>query len=225
MSQKIFGAQSSDLELQPGWNLDISFDQTIRGFCEFICTEAYALGNNIEIGQKHPKDERCELIGYTINGQKQGKCKVTAEYFGLESNPTRAIWSYYNATNEEPIEAHPDFSTFAGSKGNAENGAIFNDDGSFAGFAGTSFAGIRGFLDGKPVLRKTWYADNATSGIDDIMKIKSLSDGAIPGLPSGSNTLKTNWGNNPIGNSFYQLWEEYSISGRNGWNTDLYKNA
>ena len=225
--RKQFGAQEEDLQLQPEWYINTNFNETLTGGAIFVCESSFALGNNLRIGIKHPKDERLELINFNIVGKKNSKCEITCDYFGLLNTPTKSIWSYYNATNEEPIEAHPDFAEFAGSEGSELNGANFDPTtGAFLGFSanGGSFAGVRGYLDGKPTLRKTWYSDKAADGIDNVMKTFRIPSGMVPGLPSGANALKTNWGNNPIGN-FFELWEEYSVSGALGWNPSIYKVA
>ena len=130
MSSKRFGEQAETFQLQPGWTIDTDFTtQTLSGQCVFKCEVADSLGNELRIGTKHPKSDKLELISKTVTGSTQGKALVTCQYFGLLNNPTRKVWSFYNATNEEPIESHPDFDTFSGGDfDNATNGAIFDEE-------------------------------------------------------------------------------------------------
>ncbi|MCM8526673.1 MAG: hypothetical protein NE327_09170 [Lentisphaeraceae bacterium] len=226
MGAKKFGEQTEVFQLQPGWNINTDFTrQILTGSCVFECEVEDGLGGELKLGTKHPKTDKLELISKTVVGLTSGKCHVQCEYFGLLANPTRPIWSFYNSTGEEPIEVHPDFADFAGNKDNPKPGAIFDPaSGEFFGFnseASAELRGVRGFLDGKPVLRKTWFSDKALDGIDTVMKVYNLRDGAIPGLPSGTNALKSNWGSNIVGN-FFEIWEEYQLSGENGWSKTIY---
>lgn len=226
MSLKTFGAQANTYELQAGWTIDQDFTtELLTGQCVFKCSLADALSGEFRRGRKHPKDERLVCIAMRIVGEKAEKVSIQADYFGLMNTPTRKIWSFYNATNEEPIETHPDFSTFAGTKDSPQTGAIFDEDtGEFFGFssaASSDLIGVRGYLDGKPTLRATWYSDKALSGIETVMDVYTVRSGAIPGLPAGTTALKYNWGSRPIG-PYYEIWEEYQISGRNGWSETIY---
>jgi hypothetical protein len=226
MSLKTFGSQGSDLILQPGWNLSYNDDETITGNCSFKTSEDKALSSPLRKGQKHPKSERAELISWNISGLAiEGKCIMSCEYFGLQQIPTKPRYEYYNATNEEAIETHPDFASFGGSEASPETGAIFDSKTkAFLGFsteAASDLIGVRGFLSGAMTIRKTWYSDSAYSGVEEVMKVKLIADNVIPGVPSGTDALKINWGSRRIGN-FYEIWEEYQFSGAQGWSRTIY---
>jgi len=217
------GSKSSVLQLQPDWDLNWSLDQTITGSASYKVDAGKAFSHRPKIGDSFEKLNDVKVIGVQLVGGEASNYTFNVQLFGLESNPTKPLYSYYSSLSEEAIETHPDFEDFAGSQGSEQNGALFSDDGLFLGFESTSsFAGVRGFLTGTPVIRRTWYTTNVYKGLEDIGDIYKIQSGKIPGLPAGINALKTSWNSREVGANFHELSEEFLVSGPGGWNDTIY---
>jgi hypothetical protein len=55
-----------------------------------------------------------------------GHCRTVGEYAGFEGTPEPVI-EYSTGVNEEPIQTHPNFESFAGTPSSPQNGAQFRD--------------------------------------------------------------------------------------------------
>jgi hypothetical protein len=197
------------------WSVDVSFDGTLNGFASFIFEESQELPN---IGDKHPKDERLELIDYSSRNGGLNTISFQARYFGLEASRGRSIkiWTSGTSMSEEAIESHPDAPDIIGEPdddGEGENGALFDDKGVFLGFkASSDLAGIRGYLAPTTTMRSTWYDTESTKGAETIGKVFNFNT-SIPGLSSSSrNALKISWSSEPIGLNFWRITEEFLLS-------------
>jgi len=227
MAQVTHGQKTDTLQLQPGWTLNTNFDQTISGTGIFKVDKDKALSNPPKVGDPHPHDRRARIINYTLVGAAL-QYEYQVQYFGLAANPSRPIYTYHTSLSEEPIETHPDFSTFGGTAASPATGAVFDEDGLFSGFndeAANNLTGVRGFLTGQPSIRRTFYTTSVFTGLDDITKTRSLASGVVPGVSESQDVLKVDWSSDPIGLNYYRVTEEYLLSGREGWNDIIYENA
>jgi len=136
------------------------------------------------------------------------------------------VWALKRSPSEEPIETHPDFSTF----GQAAFGAKFDENGLFLGFSNTGafedneFGGIEKFLDGGAVVQKTSVYRKVPGSIltEVIPKREDPPDPPWP-LPSGSGRtwMKTDLNIVQRGAAF-EVTEEWTLSGQRGWNETIY---
>jgi hypothetical protein len=233
----VYGLQ--DVERQAGSTLDeteagvVSFTETLNGRPEDISNFFFSLVRRLSVNQLYPglSLESKQLVRgpggiHSLNLAWEGTSVVVDED---PSNPQplpEPVWVLKRSPKEEPIETHPDFSSF----GVAANGAKFDEDGLFLGFSGTGafedneFAGIEKFLDGGAVVQKTSVYRSVPTGISTsvIPKIDEPS-GAPWALPTGSgrNYMKTDLNITQRGAAF-EVVEEWTLSGQRGWNTTIY---
>lgn len=135
--------------------------------------------------------------------------------------------------SQEPIQTHPDFATFAGTPSNPQNGSIFVDPDTgfnsnknnaiwkeFA-FKGTANekAGIESYLAPGAEWRETKFQTSRPTGIRDVGTIETPA-GSPPTL-SGRDWLA--WGETYVRRGhIYQVTSTWKLSGRNGWDADIY---
>lgn len=143
-----------------------------------------------------------------------------------ESPLPEPVWVLKRSPSEEPIETHPDFSTF----GVEGNGAKFDDDGLFLGFSNTGafedneFGGVEKFLDGGAVVQKTSVYRGVPSDIStSVVPKREDPTGAPWSLPSGAGRtwMKTDLNIVQRGAAF-EVTEEWTLSGQRGWNETIY---
>ena len=125
----------------------------------------------------------------------------------------------------EPIETHPDFQTasIAGTSGSPANGAQYDSDGVFTGFAASSdFAGVDSYLVPTVLARHT-YPDNSLPSGTLLGNIGTIQTPSHPDIvtPAGRTWLLSHVSYRRAGNS-YEITEEFTLSGPGGWNTDIY---
>jgi hypothetical protein len=149
-----------------------------------------------------------------------GHCRTTAEYAGFEGTPVPVI-EWGSGVNEEPIQTHPDFESFAGKPSAPLNGARFvdpttnkittNDDlGVFDKFWSNppnKWAGVTSYL--MPVVIKK-ITTIAPSPID-ISRVGKLEDGYL--ISNASSTQR---------GIVFQNVIEFRGPGQRGWNEELY---
>jgi hypothetical protein len=207
------------------WSIEESFDGTVNGSATFTIDAGSS--SSPEIGEtRHPKDDRLILVDFRASNNGNETIVYECRFFGISANQGRStkIWTYGTSMNEESIEAHPDASNLIGDKDDKKNGAQFDKDGVFLGFAATSsLAGVRGYLSPTTTLRSTWYDEQATTGADTIGKLfKFTTD--IPGLKSTTrNALKIGWSAEQIGLTHYRITEEFLLSDvGTKWKKEIY---
>lgn len=192
----------------------------------------YDLGGNVDPGQpvffgnSHPLWTflTCDKVSVEHTGTHW---EAEANFFGVLGTPT-PIYELDLRTSEEPIESHPNFVQFAYPVGT--NGSRFDPvDGSFLGFVplynGTdvtnpTWAGVRGYLAPGAVWRKCYVSTVQPNDISIVGKIDT-PEGSPPAIRSGSNWLYTglNWEQRGL---VYSVKKEWLLSGRQGWNADIY---
>ncbi len=227
MAQLSHGEQNDTLELQAGWTLSEDFTNTLSGSATFTVKKSEALTRPPKFGQSHPYSKAARIIAITLVGDAS-TYHYDVQYFGLTANPSRPVYSFYSSLSEEPIETHPNFSEFAGDPDTPKNNAVFDKDGLFLGFgdgAGDDLTGVRGYLTGSPSVRKTWFTTKVFEGLEDIGDTRRINKGEIPGISEQTNALKTNWSSRPIGLDYYEVTEEFLLSGIGGWNPVIYEKS
>lgn len=143
-----------------------------------------------------------------------------------------ALWTVVRTPSEEPIEAHPRFSSFAGTASTPQNGAAWDQEtGMFIGFpgdAGSGLAGVSKYLCENIVVTKNYVAIQAPDDSFEIPIIRwpTIHPGdrgirTVPSIPLGFNWMQTDLVYTRRGN-VYEVSEEYTASGANGWNNVVY---
>lgn len=143
------------------------------------------------------------------------------------------FWQIIRTPSEEPIDAHPRFaSDIGGTAANPKNGAKFDDDtGVFLGFPSGSSSGLAGvskYLAEKLVIRKEYISLTKPADNFEIPIIRAPTIGPqdrglniLPSIPLGWNWLQTDLVYGRRG-KIWEVSEEYTASGANGWNRIIY---
>jgi hypothetical protein len=209
--------------IQPNFSLTEKNDGTIEGNVIFE-TDMANFANLPRMKSAHPRESRCEIYNREITYLPLLKVRLTASYFGLISNKTEPIISYTPNTDKEPIETHPLFEDFAGTKASPKNGAKFDDEtGEFLGFYDQSIKDLFGaahYLVPATMVSLTYWQSSVPS-LTKRMTIKA----SIPGFRKPSDVkdfLLLDIPYRQIG-SFYQCTEQYLGSGPNGFSKKIYK--
>lgn len=209
--------------IQPNYTLTEKNDGTIEGNVTFE-TDMDHFNNLPRMKSAHPREPRCEIYNRDITYLPLRKVRLVASYFGLISNKTEPVIAYTPNTDKEPIETHPLFEDFAGTKASPKNGAKFDDDtGEFLGFYDQSIKdlfGVAHYLVPATMVSLTYWQSSVPS-LTKRMSIKS----SIPGFRKPSdvkNFLLLDIPYRQIG-SFYQVTEQYLGSGPDGFSTKIYK--
>lgn len=209
--------------IQPNYSLVEKNDGTIEGNVIFECDVSY-FANLPRMKSAHPRESRCEIYNREITYMGLKKVRLTASYFGLVSSKTDPIISYTPNTDKEPIETHPLFQEFAGTRSSPKNGAKFDDDtGEFLGFYDQSIKDLFGtahYLVPATMVSLTYWQSSVPS-LTKRMSIKA----SISGFRKPSDVkdfLLLDIPYRQIG-SFYQVTEQYLGSGPNGFSKKIYK--
>jgi len=208
--------------IQPNYSLTEKNDGTIEGQVVFIC-DIERFANLAQMGSVHPREPRCELYNREITYLGLERVQMTGSYFGLVTSKTDPIISYTPNTNQEPITAHPDFESFAGTVDTPLNGATFDSDtGEFLGFYDQTITGLYGvsfYLTPATLLSRTYWTQNVPTLQNRMKRVSTIPGFRKP--PDCKEFLILDYPYRQIG-SFYQVTEQIMGSGPNGFSTILY---
>jgi len=158
------------------------------------------------------------------------------EEAGTEGEVTegRLFYSLRGALSTEPIETHPRFSQFAGTKGNELNGAKFDTTtGKFLGFnsqttdAHKKKFGVRSYIAPTVIYEQNWIRSGVSA---QAVQISANRLGAIDPPPSSNVLPQVNASRSWIlsGCDVFQIGEgvqqnkQWRLSGPAGWDPDWY---
>ena len=187
----------------------------------------------------HPRFGNMALSKRRGTRQEPGYWTVTYTFEGFTSGQTpEPTYELVSSLTQEPIQTHPDFvSTIAGTPAAPLNGAIFVDpdtgwqseadnavfkefgpEAGGLGFGGSK-AGIDSYLVPGAEWRVTSFQSTQPSSLLSVGTISSPYGGA-PSL-SGRDWLA--WSNTwTRRGATYQVSRTWKLSGRNGWDQDIY---
>lgn len=169
---------------------------------------------------------------------KHGKFyRVTYTYEGFLNSLPEPVYSLASALSEEPIELHPNFQDFAGTPSAPLNGAIFvdpetekpttdNSRGVFREFLATISgaqnmkAGIESFLNPGATWTEIYFSTSRPTDLGSLGEIDSPS-GPQPTIGSGRNWIYSGVDYTRRG-GIYEIRKTWLLSGRNGWDSDIY---
>ena len=218
-------------QLQPGATVTANDDGTASGMAIFHADEVSAGALPLE-GSSHPKDGRLACTAVTRTYVGNGIVSHQCSYFGIISTRTRVTYS--SGTAAEPIQTHPKFDTFAGTRENPRNGAIWAKVNASSAYKSTfdefegfnkkdeagDFFGVTSYYTPSGQVEISYYLDRAPS----LSRLMSIT-GAIRGfsMPQGvKNALLVDMPYRQIGENHYQVTESYLLSGKKGWNPQIY---
>ncbi len=223
---------SKVLVRQPGgkvrYNDDGSLEATERFRCLYTVALAQAPIRNVTA---HPLFTGLICQTVEIAELEAGMSEVTVTFIGDASNDGGVIstsrlpkpsYELITEASEQPIETFPDFKAVLGT---SENGAKYDPNGLFLGFAASSsFAGIAGFLSAGVVWRETGMRrTKPTQG--------ELSRVGYIDTPTGWQTpppveSPRNWLLRAMSYTYegkiYRYQKEWLLSGPNGWKYEIY---
>lgn len=158
--------------------------------------------------------------------------RVTYLYEGFLGSLPEPEYELDVSTAEEPIATHPDFETFAGTAAAPLNGAVFidpetgkpttdNAKGVFREFSMSGDkAGVEGYLSPGASWSEISFSSTRPSGMGDIGEIDEPA-GSEPSFGSGRNWIYSGANYRRRGN-IYEVRKTWLLSGRNGWDADIY---
>nr|BAR33211.1 hypothetical protein [uncultured Mediterranean phage uvMED] len=184
---------------------------------------------------EHPDFSSMLLTRRTGQRGKPGWWTVNYVFEGFLVSLPDPTYELTTSLSQEPIQTHPDFATFAGTPSTNPpiNGSVFVDPDTGFGsrksnaiwkefaFKGTANekAGIESYLAPGAEWRETKFQTSRPTGIRDVGTIETPA-GSPPTL-SGRNWLA--WGETYVRRGhIYQVTSTWKLSGRNGWDTDIY---
>ena len=211
---------------QPGRTLVLKQDGSATGQVKYRCEAGSAFGLAPSIGSPHPDSAQVLCYNTSITILENEIAEITCDYLGIFRDPTIYQIEFIGNVGEEPIETHKDFvSKIGGTAASPKNAAKFDlETREFIGFpadAPSDLGGVRGYLNPASTVRISWFTKNApTAGLFDLGSIRN-PPGNVPKPPDSRNWLKTNWSRRDFG-LIFQITEEYTASGKKGWNRLIY---
>jgi len=182
----------------------------------------------------HPRFSQMSLARKSGQRGKPGWWTVSYVFEGfLYEPPEDPTYELTTSLSQEPIQTHPDFATIAGTPAVPANGAVFinpddnkkskKDNAIWKEFAfdGTANpkAGVDSYMVPGAEWRETKFQKSRPTGIRDVGTIED-PPGPVPTI-SGRDWLA--WGESYVRRgSIYQVTSTWKLSGRNGWDTDIY---
>ena len=197
----------------------------------------------------HPVYTWLTLSKASISREEAGMARVRIDYEGVDPSEAsyddeedRTIYGLESSESTEPIETHPKFTEFAGdwkNKATWRNGAKFavegDEAGRFRGFitpaeddAEHPKTGMRSFYDGGIIYTqtKTYPHQNADTVAVDMNKLYEIDapppSQILPKVSSKRNWLLVGCSVRQVGRGM-QVTKRWRLSGRNGWDPDVYR--
>lgn len=186
----------------------------------------------------HPRFGNMLLSRRSGQRSKPGFWTVSYTFEGFLLSTPEPTYELVTSLSQEPIQTHPDFaSDIGGTPANPQNGAIFVDPNtgwlseksdavfkefgvdSGGGGGSSSKAGVDSYLVPCAEWRETSFSTTEPNGIREVGTIDS-PEGNAPSL-SGRDWLA--WSESYIRRgAVYQIVKTWKLSGRNGWDEDIY---
>jgi len=181
---------------------------------------------------QHPDFSNMLLQRRSGQRTEPGYWTVSYTFEGFLFEAPDPVYELATSLSQEPIQTHPDFeSTIAGTPAAPLNGAIFVDPDTGwqsektnaifkeFGAGGGAKQGVEAYLVPGAEWRETTFQTSRPSGIRDVGTIDT-PNGSPPSV-SGRDWLA--WSETYIRRGgIYQVQTVWKLSGRNGWDTDIY---
>lgn len=209
------------MTLQHGWTIDE--DEYGLLTSEMSWEGDFAFRHTIQKQTLHPYDPRLTAYRRRVQRLSTGKCRVTLSYIGIASDPTPMFIDHPGGSGQDAIQTHPDFTRFAGTPEEPENGAYFDPEtGEFIGFTDpdNDLVGTTAYIVPSVLINLTYY----THFVPYLGAVGKRYSFSIPNLYKPANVrnfLLIGMPYKQIGNLF-QITHQVLGSGPNGWNRKIY---
>lgn len=184
----------------------------------------------------HPRFSNMLLSKRDGQRGEPGYWNVTYTFEGFLLSAPEPTYELNTSLSQEPIQTHPDFASLAGTPSSPLNGAIFVDpetrrqseaeNAVFKEFSNNpepgsqSKAGVDSYLVPGAEWREIKFQTTRPTGMKNVGTIDTPS-GSPPTL-SGRDWLA--WSESYVRRGgVYQVQTTWKLSGRNGWDTDIYE--
>lgn len=208
--------------LQPDSEITIDDYGVMRGAAVFEFPSALApiLTPQLNLS-RHPKEPRLTCYEVSVKYSKLQTAVVTAQYIGLLYDPSLPKIEFAGGSGQDPIETHPNFSDFAGTPEDPQNGAEFDQTtGEFIAFTQANrFLGVKSYIVPSVIVNFSYY----TSNIPALGNVGRIFNSA-PGFnkpPNVRNFLLAGMPYRQTANIYF-VTEQYLGSGEKGWNSAIY---
>lgn len=212
-----------NLTLQAGWTIDEDENGLLTGELSYEGDWVFwtALPVSWGYGMLHPYDGRLTAYKRRVQRLKTDKVRITLSFIGIISDPTPWIIEHPGGSGQDPIETHPDFTTFAGTPSAPQNGAKFDaETGEFIGFTNpsNSLAGVTSYIVPSVIVNASYYT-HFSPQLGNVGKLSGFPPIYAP--PNVRNWLLIGMPYKQIGNLF-QVTAQFLGSGPGGWNRRIY---
>jgi len=150
-----------------------------------------------------------------------GTAYLDVSYAGIEGATPNPLYEVDSSLTDFPIEKHPNFNLFGGTKASPAPGAVFNDDGTFKNFTPTApdyLRGVTSFTMPIAMVRET-KVDRL--GFPRTLGTISPPPGSYSSIAPGQNWLITGSNSQKRGNA-YIVTTEWKSSGPIRWSNSLF---
>lgn len=182
------------------------------------------------MGSSHPRFATMAISRRSAERMEGAKLwRVSYTYEGFMLSLPDPTYELSGSLNQEPIQVHENFEDFAGTASAPLNNAVFIDPetgrettndskGVFREFSKGEFMGVDSFLDPSA----TWSVVYFTTSLPSLRNLGKIDspDGPSPGL-SGRNWMMFEQSARKRGH-IYEVRLTWKLSGRGGWNSDIY---
>jgi len=233
--------------------LGASYTITNDGVVEATGSFMYANNNQTGLGKAQEKgiglvskmtqhSEYNHLICVDANVSNAGAYATLATHWvGIPRGHKRTTLKVSLATEEAPIETHPDFKVFAGTKEEPKNGAIFNDDGTFKKFKtnetcpptfdSNKFQGVKSYLVPTMIVQKVELNGTPDTSLEFVGAIVTAAgigshekaDGSTLTIPTGKFDFLLIGASSEFIGRGQKVSYRYRRSGRERWNDEIYE--
>ena len=205
--------------------------------------DAYGIDALLEQGSRSADYPNVVLVSGSIIHTGEAGCddiRLELHYEGKDTQRTDPAFtsdlSLDITCSTEPIDTHPNFLEFAGTRTDPKNGAKFDPrDGRFLFFQAewpedsgklNPLAGVRSYNVPVMVASQTridteWPDSNEIALVGKIIESRTL-DANIPGLSNERNWLFTGMRIRSIGNVYYEVTRTAALSGPRKWVEEIY---
>ena len=232
---------------QPGWNITKDTKGLVEGTIKIRRTSDTQAMPPVPVrGDPHPYDATLKCYKVEASFGNLGEVGITAQYIGIEKDPTDAEFEFTGSTSEESIVFHKDFKSWAvekyalpdnpntGQKGTPvqykKQYVDVDEAGNFVRFkvgAPADFGGVESYLVPKATCRVSFYTGR-TSTVTQYQSSIGKVFKSPAGMPSqliadtGGNWLMTSISIQEHG-IIYKVQAEYMLSSFGAkWNPYIY---
>jgi len=215
-----------------------------NGLASYDVAYRMSSGDAAILEQGNPADDYANVVlvsGAIIHTGEAGceDIRIELHYEGKDTAHTKSEFTddltLDITCSVEPIDSHPNWIKIGGTRTAPENGAVYSQDGRFAGFRPeypadsgevNPFAGVRSYncpimVASQTRIQEEWPTDDEFALLGKIIESATLSQN-IPSLSGERNWLYTGIRIRSIGNVYYEVSRSAALSGPRKWIDEIY---